>query len=59
MERSSMRDIKNLYFSPFAKKVLTLYSQNMSETAFFTVMSEGNAKTFFLAAFDLESATDK
>lgn len=54
-----MRDIKNLYFSPFAKKVLTLYSQNMSETAFFTVMSEGNAKTFFLAAFDLESATDK
>jgi len=37
--KSPMRDIQNLYFLPLAKKVLTLYSQKTSETAFFTVMS--------------------
>lgn len=46
-----MRNIQNLYFLPLAKKVLTLYSQNMSETAFFTVMSEDNTKTFFQYCF--------
>jgi len=59
MERSSMRNIQNLYFLPLAKKVLTLYSQNMSETAFFTVMSVAVHRPFSNIVFDLEQATDK
>jgi len=59
MERSSTRDIRNLYFLPFAKKVLTLSSQNMNETAFFTVMSGAVQRLFSNIVFDLEQATDK
>lgn len=54
-----MRNIQNLYFLPLAKKVLTLYSQNMSETAFFTVMSGAVHRPFSNIVFDLEQATDK
>jgi len=54
-----MRDIQNLYFLPFAKKALTLYSQKISETAFFTVMSGIIQMPFPCTFFDLESATDK
>ena len=54
-----MRDIQNLYFLPFAKKALTLYSQKISETAFFTVMSGIIQRPFSNIVFDLEQATDK
>lgn len=54
-----MRNIQNLYFLPFAKKALTLYSQKISETAFFTVVSGVVQRPFFRTVFDLESATDK
>ena len=54
-----MRNFQNLYFLPFAEKALTLYHQNMSETAFFTVMSGIVQKPFLETSYDLESATDK
>lgn len=59
MEKSPMRDIQNLYFLPFTKKALTLYSQKTSETAFFTVMSGAVHRSFSNIVFDLEQATDK
>ncbi|EXZ71369.1 hypothetical protein NXV84_01785 [Bacteroides fragilis] len=59
MEKSPIRDIRNLYFLPFAEKALTLYPADTSGTAFFTVVTGVVQRPFLRTFFGPESATDK
>ena len=51
MERSTTRNLQNAYF-PYLTKIMLLYSQYMSETAFFAVMlgiiNEARKETFLV-----------